>query len=207
MTTTLLTAYDSAMAPIGDLTSPVMLNYANRHGFKFICARNMRDGVEPYWQKIWEIRDIFANNIECRVIWMDADILITNPDFVPPWFTGFQASFDWGTDAVDESMFSACCFVLGSDMREFIEAVAASYETFKGRPFPEQAAMRHLYVNGDSFKYRMRTHSRRTFNAVPREISEDAPEPWQPGDFAAHLTHLAVEERVRVFHEIRRQAE
>lgn len=204
-TTALLTAYDSTMAPIGDLTSPVMLNYANRHGFKFICARNMQDGIAPYWQKIWEIRDLLHS---CdRVIWMDADILITNPEFVPPWFTGFQASFDWGIDAVDESMFSACCFVIGSDMRQFIEVVAESYETFKDRPFPEQAAMRHQYVNGDSFKYRMRTHTRRTFNAVPKEICEDAPEPWEKGDFCCHLTHVTPERRAELFHEIRRQAE
>lgn len=213
--TLLLTAYDSTMAPIGDLTSPLMLGYANRHGFDFKCMR--LDGTIPhsYWAKIFEVHrslsplTLYGRYYSCydRVIWLDADQVITNPDFVPPWETGFQASFDWGNDATDESKFSACAFVIGKDMLPFIEAVAASYETFKDKPFPEQAAMRHQYVNGDSFKYRMRTHTRRTFNAVPKEICEEAPEPWQPGDWCAHLTHVEVSKRAELFHVIREQAQ
>jgi len=47
---------------------------------------------------------------------------------------------------------------------------------------------------------------RRMFNAVPDEVSPgNVVEPWQPGDFAAHLTMLPVEQRVALFHEISRR--
>lgn len=205
MKTLLLTAYDSAMAPIGDLTAPLMLEYANRHGFGFHCARTNSVIPSSYWIKIFEIAKLLP---ECdRIIWLDADQVVTNPDFVPPWHSGFQASFDWGMDANDESMFSACGFVIGRDMIPLVDALMNGYEQFKGRDFPEQSLLRHLYKDGSSYKFRMRTHPRRVFNAVPREISEEAPEPWERGDWCAHLTHVPVERRVELFHEIRRQAE
>lgn len=207
MRTILLTAFDDVMAPIGNLTSPLMLDYANAHGMDFVCVRNMRERVATYWQKIWEIHGLFSASSCDRVIWMDADIVITNPDFVPPWHSGFQASFDWGLDANDESMFSACGFVIGRDMLPLIEDVVKHYLQFADRDFPEQSALRHFYKDGGGYKFRMRTHPRRVFNAVPREISEEAPEPWERGDWCAHLTHVEVERRVELFHEIRRQAE
>lgn len=203
--TLLFTAFDSAMAPIGDLTSPLMLEYANRHGMDFRCLRTNGSIPDSYWVKIFEVARLLPHYD--RMIWLDADIVITNPEFAPPWFTGFQASFDWGVDALDESQFSACCFVIGRDMQALIEDVTHSFSNFKDRDFPEQSALRHFYRNGGDYRFRMRTHSRRTFNAVPREISEEAPEPWEKGDWCAHLTHVSVEKRAELFHEIRRQAE
>lgn len=211
MNTLLLTAYNATMAPIGDLTSPLMLAYANRHGFDFKCARIFQPDCEPYWQKIWEIMRAFSRSNPVRkpydrIIWVDADMVVTNMDFVPPWHTGFQASLDWGSDAVDESMFSMCAFVVGADMEPLIAAIANDYEAFKDCPFPEQTAARAQYVSDREFKYRMRTHHRRIFNSVPREISEEAPDPWQPGDWLCHLTHVGVSRRAELFHEIIKQA-
>lgn len=202
MKTVLLTAYDDTMAPIGDLTSPLMLAYANRHGFDFRCTRNIAPG-HHYWQKIWDTQ--IALDTYDRVIWMDADQLITNPRWTPTWFTGFHASLDWGTDASDESQFSACAFVCGQDMIPFIDTVANLYSSYKDAPFPEQTAMRGQYVGGGEWKYRIRVHHRRQFNAVPKEISPDVPEPWQPGDWCAHLTHVPMERRAELFHIIVRQ--
>ena len=45
--------------------------------------------------------------------------------------------------------------------------------------------------------------ARNVFCAVPDEVSPgNVVEPWQPGDFAAHLTMLPIAERVELFHEI-----
>lgn len=201
MTTALLTAYNSKMAPIGDLTSPLMKSYAERHGFEFFCSRVIPEG-QHYWQKIWWTKSLLGGGIIDRVFWLDADQVITNPEWTPPWFSGFQASYDWGADAVDESCFSACAFVIGKDMLPFIEDVANLYHKFHDKDFPEQAAMRQCYLSGGEYKWRMRTHHRRLFNAVPKEVDPAVTEPWQKGDFAAHLTNLSVEKRVELFHEI-----
>jgi len=44
---------------------------------------------------------------------------------------------------------------------------------------------------------------RRYFNAVPDDVCPGkVPEPWQPGDFAAHLTMLPIEERIALANKI-----
>ncbi len=206
MKTLLLTAYNSAMAPIGDLTAPLMRDYAKKHGFDFLCTQMETDLYESYWQKIWEIGHWMNREQHDRFLWLDADQVITNPEWAPPWTTGFHASMDWGRDAVDIGQFSACGFVICRDMVPLLNSLTFEYEAFKEVPFPEQTAMRAQFIGGGEWKYRMRTHPRRVFNAVPKEISEDAPEPWQPGDWCCHLTHVEPNKRAELFHEIRRQA-
>lgn len=192
------------MACIGDLTSPRMLAYANRHGYDFHCTRNIRPG-EHYWQKIWDALQFI--HIYDRIIYLDADQVVTNMDFVPPWFTGFQASLDWGTDAVDESCFSACGFIIGRDMHRFLEDMKELYSEYRSAEFPEQSAMRKLYREGKDYSFRMRTHPRRVFNAVPKEICPEAPDPWQRGDWCAHLTHIEMSARAELFNTIVQQAD
>lgn len=209
--TLLLTAFDSLMAPIGDLTSPLMLAYANRHGFDFHCSRIFEVGSQSYWQKIWDIVAFtsLSNSIRKeydRVIWLDADQIITNNDWTPPWRSGFHASLDWGEDAVDDNHFSACGFVVCRDAFGIMSSVAQSHFLFREREFPEQMALRSIREEGKWDGKLMHTHPRRMFNAVPKEICETAPEPWEPGDFCAHLTHVEVERRVELFHIIREQA-
>lgn len=209
--TLLLTAYDPAMAPIGDLTSPLMLAYANRHGYDFHCTRQFEIGVEPYWQKIWDIRTFTtcSNPIRMgydRILWLDCDQVITNPDWTPPWESGFHASLDWGIDAVTDNHFSACGFLICRDAFGIMSTVAEKHYLFREREFPEQAALRDIRENMPRERQLMFVHDRRVFNAVPKEICAEAPDPWQKGDFCAHLTHIEPEKRAELFHEIRRQA-
>lgn len=205
--TLVLTAYNAAMAPIGNLTAPLMLAYANRHGFDFHCTRNLDAESAPYWQKIWEIAHILKTTPVQRILWLDADQVITNPEWTPPWERGFHASKDWGTDATSENDFSACGMLVCADMLPIIQRVVLCYEKFKDVDFPEQSALRHIRERGPDYHTEwMKIHPRRTFNAVPVELCPTAPEPWQPGDFCCHLTHVPVDQRVEMFHQIRAQA-
>lgn len=211
MNTLLLTGYNQAMAPIGDLTSPLMLQYANLHGYDFHCSRIFETGCESYWQKIWDIRAFTAlsnpirKNYD-RIMWLDADQVITNPQWTPPWESGIHFSLDWGTDAITDDHFSACGFVVCRDAFGIMSSVAESHYLFREREFPEQMALRNIRANRIRERRQMFVHARRVLNAVPKEVSEEAPDPWQKGDFAAHLTHLPVERRAELFHVIREQA-
>lgn len=211
MRTLLLTAFDEAMEPIGRLTSPLMLEYANRHGYDFHVSRIFEAGSQSYWQKVWDIVAFtsLSNPIRKefdRVMWLDCDQVVTEPAWVPPWESGFHASLDWGVDAVDDNCFSACGFVVCRDAFGIMASVAERYHLFREREFPEQAALRSIRADLVRERRMMHVHSRRVFNAVPREICEDAPEPWQRGDFCAHLTHVPVDRRAELFHVIREQA-
>lgn len=207
MKTLVLTAFDNAMAPIGELTAPLMMAYANRHGYDFHCTRHFEVGCQSYWQKVWDIHAFtsLSNPVRHhydRILWLDSDQMICNPDWTPPWTEGFHASLDWGTDAVSDDHFSACGFVVCRDAFGIFSSVAQLHYLFREREFPEQMALRSMREShGDM----MHTHPRRVFNAVPKEISEEAPEPWELGDFCCHLTHVPCERRVEVFHLIQEQ--
>jgi len=204
MKSLLLTGYDSAMAPIGDLTSPLMLAYASKHGMDFLCVRNYPADVRPYWEKLNLVLRAFDQGYD-SVLWLDADQLITNPEVIPPSGAGFNASMDWGADAVDDSFFSMCGFVAKPESRFLFEWVLSQWLDYVDKDFPEQEPMRHLYRESARARSVMGICPRRVFNAVPREVSEGTVEPWEVGDFCAHLTHVPVERRVELFYEIKNQ--
>lgn len=190
----LLTAYDETMAPIGNLTAPLMLAYANRHGMDFLCCRQFTKGRAPYWEKVDLVLRALQNYD--RAIWLDADQMVTNPEVEIQWPHAFAASLDWGTDAETDRHFSACGFAVTQNGRELFEWLRQHQAAYYDRDFPEQTAMR------ESQFHQVSTRARRVFNAVPIELCPTAPEPWQPGDFACHLTHVEVPLRVAMFHTI-----
>lgn len=205
MKTLLLTGYDEKMRPLGDLTSPLMLSYASEQGFDFHCLRTFDGENVPYWHKLNGVKWAFNNGFD-RVFWLDADQVITNPDFNPPWKKGFHASLDWGTDAENDSHFSMCGFVVCKDTVHLIDWVLSMKEAYVNGDFPDQKPMQEFYkFHRLATKTLMQTHSRRKLNAVPKQIADNVVEPWERGDFCAHLTMLPVEDRVKVFHEIMKE--
>lgn len=203
MKTLLLTGYDNKMKELGDLTSPLMLSYASKHGMDFRCVRDYPTNKPAYWQKMIDVLIAIDEGYE-KIIWMDADIVVTNDSYVPPMSSGFHASLDWGSDATDESCFSMCCFVAYPDSRYLFQWVVDHEKEYINGDFPEQTPMRYLYKTN---KHSMTTHPRRVFNSVPIEVHESAPEPWQAGDWLCHLTMIPFPERVKLFHIIKQRNE
>lgn len=198
MNTLLITAYDESYDPIGELTSIRMMKYAHRHGFDFSVTRLSDSHVPPSWRKV--DLTVEALGKYQRVIWLDADQAVTNMDFVPETKSGIHVSRDWGVDAVDPIHFSMGGFIAHSDSINLVfELLMRKYENLE-TPFWEQAVMRDIYnaVGGEGFHVR----DRRYLCSVPSEVQPTAPEPWQPGDWCAHLTGVAVAERIRAFHEL-----
>jgi hypothetical protein len=195
-----------------------MAHYASRHGYGFDCYKDYSLPVNLlpmdvpnriYWTGVAGALAKLRSGHYDRVIWLDCDQMITNPEFEIglPGF-GFRVSQDWGADAVEPWHFSACGFIAHKDCIEFLEAVLQSEPEWRERPFPEQAPLRNnaMIRMKNAISPTIHVHPRRYFNAVPKEIDPTVQEPWQPGDFAAHLTNLPLEKRIELFHEIKRQA-
>lgn len=197
----LLTAYDWTFRPLGDLTSPLMLSYAGKHGMDFKCSRKFPEGIPAYWHKMNLVLESFRQGYE-RVMWLDADQIVTNSDFFPEVMSGFNASLDWGADAADESFFSTCGFVAFPDSAFLFEWALGHWAEYMDEDFPEMTPLRHLYRTTSRAKACIKVNPRRLFNAVPFGITEGVQEPWQPGDWLCHLTHVPVYDRVRMFHKI-----
>ncbi len=200
MKTLVLTGYDSAFEPIGRLTTPLMEEYAEKHGFEFRLLSRGWIVEHPSW---WKMRFLtYALKHYHRVIWMDADIVVTNPEIVPPGESGYHCSQDWGRDATEPWMLSNCCFAAFPDSVPMIRWVLKNKDAISCE-FHEQNHMRQAATMQE---FIITVHPPRVFNAVPIEIHETVREPWQPGDWCAHLTMVDLRERVRLFHEIRRQS-
>lgn len=198
MKTLLLTGYNDKFAPLGDLTAPRMQRYASRNDMDFLCFRAaVESGIEASWLKL-EYALAYLGGIYGRVIWLDADQVITNFDSVPLAHSGFHASLDWGEDAVTPNHFSCGAFVAGSDSVPLLRRAIMKMEDSIRDGQWEQECLRELARDSN---VPVTTHSRRTFNAVPKEIHPSVVEPWQPGDWCAHLTMVPLEDRIRLFAE------
>lgn len=203
MRTLLLTGFDERFAPLGELTTPILRAYAQKHGYDFFCQRHYPDCIPAYWQKI---PDTIAGlrNYD-RVFWVDADQLITNPSVSFDRFVyGLHVSMDWGRDATDIAHFSACAYMACNDALPIFEWIEQHRGQYQDGEFPEQTPLRELFRN-PNYSPLFRIHPRRTLNAVPIEVHETAVEPWELGDWAAHLTMLSIPERVALFHRIRQR--
>ena len=222
MSTILYTAYDEKYKPLAQLTVPLMSEYAKRHDLDFDrggSALNTQDGI--YWTKF--VRALEHLRHYERVIWLDADQMITNQDFpitdttFLPKF-GFHVSKDWGFDAVEPWHFSVCGFVAHRDCIPLFEEVLTMEPGSRGKPFPEQEPMRQVVRKriegvplkdmgpGDELRWNagINIHPSRFLNAVPNAVCPGkVVDPWMAGDFAAHLTMLEIPKRIELFHEIR----
>lgn len=202
----LITGYNDHQAPLAELTVPLMRDYAKRHKLGFRAVHFDAQGKEAYWQKILLTLQAFDEGFD-RVFWLDADQAITNPEKDPPQYFSdydgnpgwFMVSRDWGDDA-GEKDFSMCGYCAHVDGRHLFEQVNARHDECINGDFPEQTPMREACVGLVDYVW---VKERRYLNAVPDEVCPGkVVEPWQPGDFAAHLTMLPIAERVALFHKI-----
>lgn len=199
--TLLLTGYDERFAPLGELTIDLLHGYALRHDFDFFCQRHYPDCIPAYWQKIPDTIAGLKSGYD-RVFWVDADQMITNPKI---GFHGFQSglslSQDWGEDATEPGHFSACAYIACRDSLPIFEWIEAHRAKYQDGDFPEQTPMRELYQRPE-FQPMFRIMPRRVFNAVPIEVHPTVVNPWEPCDWAAHLTMLSIPDRVTLFYHI-----
>lgn len=211
MNTVLYTGFDNAYRELSEITVPRMAHYAARSGMEFRAFAEEPVGMDIYWTGMARGLELFNQGF-AGVMYLDVDQLITNFGAVwPPVTSGIHFSKDWGNDAVEPWHFSACGFVAYRDSIPFFERVLEMYQDYVGKDFPEQAPMREVVKMwtegvplvpkkpGDPYSGLINIHPRRVFNAVPDEISPgNIPEPWQPGDFSAHLTMAPMEKRIEI---------
>lgn len=228
MTTCLFTGYNDAYAPLARLTAPLMAHYASRHGYGFDCYKDwsLPQNYLPmdvpnriYWTGVAGALAKLRNGYD-RVIYLDVDQVITNPenDFDNLTF-GLHVSKDWGADAVEHWHFSACGIIAHRDCIPLLEETLSMEPAWRDKSFPEQGPLRAVVRNRldrmefydikpgeQKWNAAINVHPRRVLNAVPKEVDPTVQEPWQPGDFAAHLTNLPLDKRIELFHEIKKQA-
>lgn len=201
MKTLVLTGADAAMKSVADLTAPVAEAYALRHGYAFERVTKYEPGTHPSWQKLRLIKERLS--LFDRIFWLDADTVVTDPlkslrGFNHP---GLTVSTDWTWPMPEDEIkhFSLGNFVFNQcpDSFEIIEAAIARSEWANVGLWEQQAIQEEYRANPDIRKHVL-VLPRRALNAVVETPTTAGPEPWQEGDFLAHLTNLPNEERVRL---------
>lgn len=196
MKTLVLTGYDDAFKELGEITTPGKEEYARRHGFFFYCMKSYPLKGHPSWWKMHHIPNLF--HCYDRVIWMDADIVVTNPEVVPPGESGYHVSRDWGQDSKEWYKLNNGCFCCFPDSVPIFRWVLDNREKYS-QEFHEQNHLREYARHEDGGDgCQISVHPPRVFNSVPVEIHPSVVDPWRPGDWCAHLTMVALPERVRL---------
>lgn len=216
MKTLLYTGYDSAYARLADITLPRMEQYAAKHGidFRYYVAPliNVPHGI--YWTGVVGALNAFRDGYD-RAFYLDVDQLITNMDDEPMVSgAGFHAPKDWGKDSVDPWQFSMCGFIATPDAKSLFDTALEMEPEWRDKPFPEQGPMQHIVkkmvedlphmvANKENLTGLINVWPRAWLNCVPDEVCPGSvPEPWLPGDFAAHLTMLPLDERIKLAHKL-----
>lgn len=89
--------YDDGRKDYGDLTGGVASAYCERHGYTYICHRELLDyRLIPTWNKLLAVKKHLSDFD--WVFWLDADALIVNPkhrieDVIAPFDTGQDMLF------------------------------------------------------------------------------------------------------------------
>lgn len=198
-----LTGCSESMLPVGNLTSQIAHRYAEYHGYDFemVDPKEFIGDGHPSWHKLRLVNDRLQRYHS--VLWLDADVVITNPFIGIENRTasfGLTVSTDWSVpESNDIAYFSTGCYVITNCVGsfEFLRGAMARKE-WQSKIFWDQSAMQEEYRENESIRSFVHIVPRRELNAVPAFPNMKVEEPWQPGDFVAHLTNRSNEERIRI---------
>jgi hypothetical protein len=209
MKTLLYTGHDDAYQSLADITLPRMWEYSKLHGMDFkVYAEpliNIPNGI--YWTGVCGAMTAFRSGYE-RAIYLDVDQLVTNMNYdITDQMLNFQHGFhvpkDWGEDAIEDHDFSACCVITHKDSIHLLKEIFVIEPEWRDKPFPEQGPMRHvLQQRMQDISEPIYFHDRK-WNKVPDQVCPGkVPEPWQKGDWCAHLTMVDLPRRIEIANEI-----
>lgn len=190
-----LTGYDDNIPELGEATDWSKREYAKLHGYDFHAERQFPDGAHPSWWKLANIRHA-AREYDV-VLWLDSDTVVTNPTIPVEMFADpnyvLIASEDWcappGYNPQTHFISMGNCVIMRRPDTEQFFLDAETCVQFKNRPCWDQDAVINRMRASAHFNGRVKRLPRRSLNSVPPEVA-NVVEPWQDGDFLAHLTGL-----------------
>ena len=182
----LITAYDDAIANYGDLAAGNHAAYAGRHGYAHHVYRHGFDPRRPpAWSKL--LFTLAAMREAEWVVWIDADILITDPsrrleDFIPAGCDFLLARHLAPGPHANTGFY----FVRNRFWTRILLRHTYSLEGVIHHPMWEQMAF-NILLDRHRF-HRLQIVPGRTFNSLYQGACEA--DLYRPGDFAIHFAGL-----------------
>ncbi len=172
-------------------------SYAFRHGYKYITDESVYDPKRPFaWSKIPLIQKYLPHYD--FIVWMDADVLIMNPEIRLETFIDMMKPDAFMFLAHDLNNLNTGVFVIRncSLAHDFLADVWNKTE-YLNHIWWEQAAVIDLWKNSRKYKPYidvLEYHHINIMNAFCPEIDHN--KHWLPGDFCIHFAGIRIKSRL-----------
>lgn len=182
-------------------TFPLFQRYAEKHGYDLkLFSESLDKERHPSWSKIPALKLALQENKYDYVVWMDDDIVITNPEislsyFIDKYnFRKSSASILVSSDMPNEpSTFMNCgIFFVKTASEASIPLLNSAWSYADACPLIKH----HLSWEQEAFNFIYRFGKREDFHIVPlpnfqstTRFTSNQDVTWKPGFFAAHLNN------------------
>jgi hypothetical protein len=185
---TVLTAYDSGFASVGDISRSNKEAYCRRHGYRFLCRTDGFDSHRPVsWSKLRFVRDELERSE--WVFWTDADSLVMNSAVPLSRFCSDSHDLVFSGDPY-HAMNLGCWFARRSDWtRSFFDRIEAMTEC-RDHVWWETGAALSLYARDPAVRGRVALVPNTLFNAYPYPGGG-----YEAGDFLVHFPGMTRDRR------------
>lgn len=190
-----VTAWDSGCAVLGEYIWPNRVAYCYRHGYGL--QGGLTGSEDGFWVKPAAILECLLSG-DGWVAWLDADVLITNQSDPMHWLDGTTHDLIYSTDT--NGLNTGVLFVRNTGWsRQLVRRWLDSRSFYERYPNGDQAALAHLLLAEP--KDRWECLPQRTFNSyLYGEYGLTHPDgEWRVGDFALHLPGLSDCRRLAIF--------
>jgi len=197
MTTVILSGHDANMAELAGLCLPSKLRFSEAIGAPLrVMTPEFYEDFPDEHPSFTKLRIIKKHMEEFeRVIWLDADSIITNPEAFP--HIRDEACLTVSMDYPIEDQrpkfnnWSAGNMVWNSNFWsiQFIQ-ISLDFVMYKNRPYWDQNAMQHTLTKIPSYRPFIDILDPNKLNAVHPEVGSIQAAKWQKGDFLVHLTGM-----------------
>lgn len=219
MRTLIITGSDSSMHEVLDLSVSSKQKYAFNHGYDFMCLRSFSADKKCGFDS----RHIgFLRATTCfkllrqyeHIMWIDADALITNPNYKISDFVNEKscvtASYDW----MHYTTFSTGNFIVSrnDDTQKLFDMFLQISRFWLNDILQEQGTLNYIYSNLPEYKHMFNILPHKFLNSVPSCLINTKTwrqdnnrtgivDPWTPESFLVHLTGTSASERVNLIKE------
>jgi hypothetical protein len=193
-----ISLYSENMQAVADLTIPSHVRFAEQHGWHQDAV--VVDQENSLWEKLNFISQYLEKDYT-SVLWLDADVLITNPKPIT-WILDENPAADVFLTADVNGLNAGVILIRNTPWsKAYFYACRTHGKTLFGdRPNGEQQALQHF---SSAYPYAGIVHyvpqrELNSYHAGAYDYPNCRLASWQQGDFALHLPSLPNEDRILI---------
>jgi len=199
------------------LTLPSKINYATKYGYDIYLTHKFTSDPYNIFKEsdigflrtvlVFEINKVIKNYKQYDYIfWLDADTIITNPDWTIDHIIDKQnpavyyASLDWGSGAQQNNLFNN-----GNWIVKVSEEANQLYDIFlsKAKQFPNEQEALNAINHTPQYSHFFKILDKQILNAVPNyenlvenRNNQKIDSPWNDTHFLCHISGLSNDQRI-----------